>query len=378
MGLRDDAYLNKAEIVRFVDEHDSTETIEVNLERIIENPECADNLLLENDDRIFIKAIPEFHKRKELRVVVFGAVKEGGEFDLTEGCRLYDVIANAGGLRDDAYLNKVEIVRFVDEHDSTETIEVNLERIIENPECADNLLLENDDRIFVRSIPEFHPEKSITISGEVFFPGNYSIKEDESNLFELLQKCGGPTDKANLQDAFMQRQSKEDTLDVEFERLKKILVEDMTDMEYEYFKTKSRELKGKYAINFEKLWRENDTDILLKHGDFIYIPNKTVTVSVSGQVKNPGLITYTPNQNYLYYIEKAEGFAWRARKSKIRVIKSSTGEWLKPNKKTIIDAGDMIFIPEKHDYDYWEITKDIFLVVSQIATSIIIIQNVIK
>ena len=375
-GLRDDAYLNKAEIVRFVDEHDSTKTIAVNLAKIIADPECEDNLLLENDDRIFIKSIPEFHKRRELKVVVSGALKDGGEFNLTEGYRVYDAIASAGGLRDDAYLPKAEIVRFVDDHDSTKIIAVNLAKIIADPECTDNLFLENDDRIFIRSIPEFHRKRGITISGEVEFPGGYSIDEGKTTLLEILQKCGGPTDKADMKNAFLQRRSREDIVDLEFERLKKMLVEDMTDIEYEYFKTKSRELKGKCAIDFEKLWRENETSILLKHGDFIYIPNKTITVSVSGQVKNPGLITFVPNQNYLYYIEKADGFAWRARKGKIRVIKSSTGEWLKPNKKTIIEVGDMIFIPEKKDYDYWEITKDVMRIAAEIATVVIVIQNV--
>ena len=376
MGFRTDAYLNKAEIVRFVNEHDSTKTIAVNLAKIIADPECTDNLFLENDDRIFIKSIPEFHKRRELKVVVSGALKDGGELNLTEGYRVYDAIASAGGLRDDAYLNKAEIVRFVNEHDSTKTIAVNLAKIIADPECTDNLFLENDDRIFIKSIPEFHIKRGITISGEVEFPGGYSIDEGKTTLLEILQKCAGPTDKADLKNAFLQRRSKEDIVDLEFERLKKMLVEDMTDIEYEYFKTKSRELKGKYAINFEKLWRENDTSIFLKQGDFIYIPNKTITVSVLGQVKNPGLITFVPNQNYIYYIEKADGFAWRARKGKIRVIKSSTGEWLKPNKKTIIEVGDMIFIPEKKDYDYWKITKDVMRIAAEIATVVIVIQNV--
>ncbi|MDP8226093.1 MAG: SLBB domain-containing protein, partial [Candidatus Celaenobacter polaris] len=104
MGLSDNAYLNKAEVVRFINDSDSTKILNVNLKNIIENPESQDNLLLENDDRIFIQSIPEYHKRKQLSVSVFGAVINGGEFDLTEGYRLYDAITVAGGLRDDAYL----------------------------------------------------------------------------------------------------------------------------------------------------------------------------------------------------------------------------------------------------------------------------------
>ncbi|MDP8267922.1 MAG: SLBB domain-containing protein, partial [Candidatus Tenebribacter davisii] len=255
---------------------------------------------------------------------------------------------------------------------------VNLERIIKNPECDDNFFLENDDKIFIYSIPKYHEDKLITIHGEVQFPGYYSIEETKTTLLEILEKCGGPTSQADLQNAFLQRKSKVDTLDMEFERLKQMLVEDMTVLEYEYFKTKSRELRGKFAIDFENLWNSKDksSDIVLKNNDFIFIPDKSTTINVSGQVKNPGLINFVPGKNYLYYIEQAGGFAWNARKSKIRLIKSNTGEWLKPKKDTIVEVKDMIFIPEKLDVDYWKLTKDIMTISAQIATTIIVIQSI--
>ena len=199
-------------------------------------------------------------------------------------------------------------------------------------------------------------------------------------MYDILIQSGGPTEKADLQNAYVQRKSSEDVIDTEFERLKNMLVEDMTTLEYEYFKTKSREKRGKFATDFNKLWFENDPEynFLLKTGDFIYIPDRTVTVTVSGQVKNPGLVTYIPGENYQYYIDKAGGFAWQARKGKIRVIKANTGEWLKPKETTPIELGDMIFIPEKPDVDYWQLTKDIMSIAAQIATVIIVVQNAVK
>ena len=378
MGFRDDVYLDKAEVVRFKDDYIETEILIIDLKKIIENTECNDNLLLKNDDRIFIKAIPEYHKREELKVTIYGAVQNPEQYNFTKGYRLSDAITASGGLRDDTYLERAEIVRFRDDHITTEIITVNLKNMIENPDCEDNLLLKNDDRIFIRSIPEFHEEKSITISGEVKFPGVYTIEEGKVYLSEILEKCGGITNKADLQNAYLQRKSKEDVIDSEFERLKKMLVEDMSDMEYEYFKTKSRELRGRLSTDFVKLWfdKDKDADVLLKSGDFIYIPDKTITVTVSGQVKNPGLVTYIPGKNYLYYIDKAGGYAWRARKGKIRLIKAITGEWLKPEANTTVEVGDMIFIPEKPEYDYWKIAKDIMMVAANIATVIIVIQNV--
>ena len=312
------------------------------------------------------------------RILVEGAVNNPGLYELIDGDRVFDIIALAMGLQESAYLESADVVRYADNGKITKTFSINLQNIIDNIDCEDNILLKNDDRIIIRFIPEFHEEESITIRGEVQFPGYYSIEETKTTLLEILEKSGGPTSNADLQNAFLQRRSREDIIDTEFERLKKMLVEDMTVLEYEYFKTKSRELRGKFSIDFKNLWdaKNESADILLKNNDYIFLPDKSITVTVSGQVKKPGLINFVPGRNYLYYIEQAGGFSWNARKGKIRLIKADTGEWLKPKKDTIIEVRDMLFVPEKPDIDYWALTKDFMKMAAEIATLIIVIQSV--
>ena len=318
--------------------------------------------------------VPAIHKR----ILIKGAVNRPGSYELIDGDRVSDIIDLAMGLRESAYLENAEVIRYTNNGKKTERFSISLENIINNIDCEDNIILQNDDRIIIRFIPEFHKEKFITIRGEVQFPGYYSIEETETTLLEILEKCSGPTSNADLQNAFLQRRSREDVLDTEFERLKKMLVEDMTILEYEYFKTKSRELRGKFAIDFENLWNTKDksSDIVLKNNDFIFLPDKSMTITVSGQVKNPGLINFVPGKNYLYYIEQAGGFSWNARKRKIRLIKADTGEWLKPKKDTIVEVKDMIFVPEKPDFDYWALTKDVMKMAAEMATLIFVIKSV--
>ncbi|MBS3741623.1 MAG: hypothetical protein KGY74_05835, partial [Candidatus Cloacimonetes bacterium] len=62
--------------------------------------------------------------------------------------------------------------------------------------------------------------------------------------------------------------------------------------------------------------------------------------------------------------------------SKIRVIKTNTREWLEPDEETDIEIGDMIFVPEKPEYDYWQIAQDVLAALGEIATVLIVIQNV--
>ena len=166
--------------------------------------------------------------------------------------------------------------------------------------------------------------------------------------------------------------------DPEFERLKQMSVAEMTEMEYEYFKTRSREEAPAVVVDFSKLFIDGDKarDIKLRDSDEIEIPTLSPTVNVAGQVNNPGLVRYIPGRDFEYYIDKTGGFSWNARKGKLRLIKAQTGKWVRPKKDTPIEIGDTIFVPEKQEIDYWELWKDMLLVVSQLATILIVVQAV--
>ena len=346
-----------------------TDSISLDLEKFYVSGDISQNPYISDGDIIIVPVLQE-------KVLVNGAINKSGEFELVQGDRITDIIKLAFGLRNDAYLSKAEVVRFVNDIE-TDIYNISLSEIMANPESDQNILLENDDRIYIRSISEFHETNSIIVYGEVEFPGTYYINENQTTLLSILEKCGGPTSDSDLKNAFIQRRSKDGIIDPEFERLKKMLVQDMTQLEYEYFKTKSREQRGKYSVDFVDLWtnRDQNKDIILKDNDYIYFPGKIVTVSVSGQVKNPGLITFVQGKNYEYYIEQAGGFSWNPRKNKIRVIRASTDEWLRPKQDTIIEVGDMIFVPEKPEFDYWEFAKDFMGFAAQIATVYLVVKS---
>jgi len=236
-----------------------------------------------------------------------------------------------------------------------------------------------DDRILIKSIYDYHLRQQVTVTGEVIYPGTYSIVEKRTLLSEIIDMAGGFTDEANVADAEIVRTAEDEISDPEFERLKQIPVADMTEMEYEYFKTKSRE-KAIVVTDFEGLFLQGDSekDILMRDNDEIHIPVQAKTIRVSGQVVNPGLLNWETGRSYQYYIEQSGGYSYNARKSKIRVIRAATGTWLKPDKKTIINVGDTIFVPEKPELDYWQIYKDVLLVLTQMVTITVLINTVSK
>ena len=313
-------------------------------------------------------------------VSVFGAVSVEGYYELKQGDRVSDLVELAGGLVRDAYMEKAELVRFREDQKTTERIFIGLAKAVVEKDPEHNLALQSDDVLLVRHIPGWHPEHLVEVQGEVYFPGNYSIEEDKTYLSEVIERAGGFKPDASLSEAKLIRTLYEETLDPEFERLRKMLVADMSEEEYEYFKIKSRQQRGLVVVDFEKLFLLNDKnqDVLLKRGDIIDIPTIRKTVNVSGQVNDPGAVVYKPGKKLDYYVAQAGGYNWDARKSKVRVIKGSTGQWLKPGKVKRLEPGDTIWVPEKPERDYWAFFKDFMRVSAEVATVILVIQQVTK
>ena len=323
------------------------------------------NPVLGDGDRVHIPVID----REVGTLNVFGAVKIPGEYEFVPGDRLRDLVELAGGARSDAALDSVEIVRFGGESEIAGILTVDLRQSDERGPA-----LMADDRIFIRTIPQYRQKQYVKLTGEVKYPGVYPIEEDRVKLTEIIAVCGGFTPKADLENSRVIRWSLAEIEDPEFERLSAMTVAEMSNMEYEYFKNRSREEAPGVVVDFASLFNDKNQalDIVLKDKDEIVVPLFLPTVKVAGQVNNPGLINYEPDRNVDYYIAKAGGYSWNARKSKLRLIKAQSGTWLKPRSSTRIDIGDTIFVPEKKEYDYWELVKDILLVTTQVATIIVV------
>ena len=153
----------------------------------------------------------------------------------------------------------------------------------------------------------------------------------------------------------------------------------MTDLEYAYFKIKSRQKRGRVAVDFVKLFKGNGKgDIKLRDGDLIVIPKVSDVINVVGEVANPGFLTYHPDFDYADYVDLAGGFSFRADKHKVRIIKGVTGEWKKAKHKTSIQPGDVILIPEKQKSKLWKNVKDVLAFTANLATVYLVVKQATK
>ncbi len=366
---RADALLHQAEAsMRNIQIRRGQTAIRVDLIKFQLTGDVDANPYLSNGDIIFVPA----RENDVAQISIRGAVKADADFEYAPGDRVCDLLKMAHGFSADADTTFMEVVRFTDVGSTAKTIHLDM-----SDHDNFNLPLLPDDRLYVRSLPKFHEESNIEIVGEIKYPGNYAIGLKETHLTEMIVKAGGFTSEASLKNAYVVRRADEDLRDPEFERLKKMNVAEMTQGEREYFKIKSRERIGGMGVDFVALFdgKDKTQDVLLRDRDLIVIPAQEQTIKITGQVVNPGLYLFTPGKTLAHYLGEAGGYNWNARKSKVRVIKSKTGEWMKPNNDTIVDVGDTIFIPEKPERDWWFIAKDLITVAAQMATIYLVVDR---
>lgn len=349
-------------------------SVRVDMQKFALTGDLASNPYLRDGDVIYVP-------NEELltgRVHILGALKNPDDFEYAPSDRVIDLLEMAHGFTTDADSSEIELVRF--NGAGMETNRRLLPLPAEDPARRQeslNFPLMADDRLFVRAQPKFHEMRNVEITGEVVYPGIYALPDGSTRLTQVIQRAGGLTPEASLKNAYIQRRAQEDVLDPEFERLKKMLVADMTENERDYFKIKSRERVGGMGVDFAALFQKGDKsqDVILRDRDLIHIPAQEQTVKVTGQVINPGLYPFRPDMPLKHYLAEAGGYNWNARKSRVRIIRSQTGEWEKPTDDTIIQVGDTIFIPEKPERDWWREARDFITVITQLAMIYSVINN---
>ena len=321
----------------------------------------SENPYLQEGDFVFLDKVTKI-------INMNGAVKFPGTYELKDGETLSGIIELCGGVLPQSRIDSLELISFEADNSTQFSTILSLSEVMKK-----DIRLKNMDRAIVRQIPKYLEENIIQIDGYVRYPGIYKIKENSTKLSDVIEEAGGFLPEASLLDATLRRDVGSVDADPEFERLKLILRADMTDDEYDYFKSKSRQRKGKVVIDFQKLFENNDADedIVLMRDDRISVPKKKDYVVLIGQVVHPGNVEFKDNYTIDDYIRSAGGLGWRALEDDIRLVRSNTGEWIDIDDVDKIYPGDIIWIPEDPPPPkFWTIFQTSLNVLGQVATVI--------
>lgn len=374
-GFTDFAFKDKIEISR-LQESGQRELLYVNYQEI-SNGDSSQNILLKNEDRVRIYSkLEQIHER---RVAIYGEIRRPATYVLEDNMRLSDLILKAGNLTRKAYTLEAEIAK-IDPGKPTKFVKVNLDKMSSGSNGHIDILLEEDDQVFIRQIPEWDVGLLVEVIGEAKFPGKYSIVKDSTYLSEILQKAGGFTEDAFLQEAYVLRTSTRPNFDKEFERLLNMRRDELSDLEYQYLVMRQNSADvNLVVVDFKKLVYENNRneDIVLEDGDVIVIPKAPQVVTVTGRVAKPGGVTYVLDANMDYYLAKAGRASWDANIKKIKVIKV-TGEVLDDEDVKEFNPGDIIWVPRKSDKKFWPVALQTVTVMAQLASIFLIIDTAIN
>lgn len=262
---------------------------------------------LEDFDIIEVYGIARF--TDEFPVTISGEVRHPGTEKFQEGMTLRDLIVRAGGLRPVADLT-VEVSRLVEPAQRTAgriaksiVVRVDSSYIVpeealrfylgdlspsdrDSTDQAAELELRPYDQVFVRRIPHFEMQRTVTVSGEVVYAGTYSLRRKDERLRELvLGRAGGLTPTAHAAGFRLYRDGR--LVNVEFEQV-------LQDASH----------------------RDN---LVLLPGDSVVIPEYNPVVVVQGAVNSPSTVLYRQGEGLGYYIENAGGYAQNADEGRAHV-----------------------------------------------------------
>ena len=320
--------------------------------------EYKNNPILVEGDVVIVSKVDKI-------VQISGEVIYPAVYEYREGETIPDLIKLAGGFTYKARKDSIELVKFVNNGEEQVSYFYSYDQLLHN-----DVIIHNKDNIMVRQIPEYLIDYFVRIDGFVKYPGYYRIRRDSTTLKDIIERCGGFLDEASLTEASVQRKMDVDEVDPEYERLKLIPPDKMTEDEYDYYKAKSRQSTGLVIVDFVKLFRDNDLreNIILRRNDVINIPQQKDYIIMLGQFVNPGKIIYDSTYNVNEYIKLAGGFGWRAMEGDVRVIKAKTGEWIDADEDVKLQPGDTIWAPEEPPGEkFWVVFTDVLSVVAQVA-----------
>ncbi len=146
---------------------------------------------LEDGDEVNIDQI---YDRFKNMVEIKGAVFRPGMYQYGEEVNsVRSLIERASGLTEEAMTSKA-VLRRLKPNRTQEVITIDLDGILSG--TVADIPLQNEDILFIPTLAEHQNLRTLTITGEVIFPGTYEFA-DRMTIEDLILQAGGLTDRAS-------------------------------------------------------------------------------------------------------------------------------------------------------------------------------------
>jgi protein involved in polysaccharide export with SLBB domain len=336
-GPKPDVYLGRVLITRM-----RPDSMRVQLRAELRDTSGApvEDIALQEDDEIRIFSVGEF--RTQRYVSIGGAVRKSGRVPYREGMTMRDLVLLAGGLEEDAYLAEAEIARLPENRAggvTATTVRVPLDSsylfargtngdyvgppgLPAASGSAPDIVLQPYDNVLIMRAPEFMLPRTVFVTGEVKYPGRYSLEKRTERLRDVIERAGGLTNTAYLDGVVFYRKQR---------------------------------ATGRIGVDLRSVMRNerHRDNLILQDGDSVFLPTNSGVVHVQGAVNSPVGVAFVPGADLKFYIRAAGGPSARADMKRAYVtqpngkVESMQVRPILPDGVPEPRPGSVVYVPER-------------------------------
>ena len=317
------------------------------------------------------------------KVTIQGEVLRPGSYPLPDKLTAAQLVRLAGGFKRSALLDHADLTSYeikqgnsVASHRTT----INIGRAVEAADEAADVPLKPGDVLTIHQISGWNDiGASVTVNGEVGYPGTYGIQDgerlssraqarrriaqhrlcsrrsltraqvkdfEEKSRAELIRQIE-TTSAATKISPTLSGSDQSATLQLIVQQQQQVLQ-----------RLRTQPASGRMVIKIGSdiaAWENSAADIELRAGDVLNVPKRPGFVLITGQVYNSAAITYTPGKNAGWYLRRAGGPTEMASKKEVFVIRANgsvvgrdSGQRFGEDVlSTKLDPGDVLVVPQK-------------------------------
>jgi polysaccharide export outer membrane protein len=325
-------------------------------------------------------------------VEIAGDVRLPGKYPLLENRNIDALIRLAGGFENSAYLTSAEVTRINFTSEGTARVASFKVPLVQTSEYQ-AFELKPLDQVRISRIPNWSYGDAVELTGSLVFPGSYPIVPGEK-LSSLVSRAGGIAENGFPQGAVLIKVEAKEREQAQLEKLiasiqRTALAQSQTREQESNLGGSSAQADlelledllqsdagGRVVIDLPAILAgDPSADIQLEAGDSLFVPEFNSTISVIGEVRQPGTFRFDTDRRVNDYIEQAAGATVRADLKVAYVVRANGKVDLVGNKSPLLSfrssrasdlqPGDTIVVPVNEEYQpvlarYKEVSTVIF------------------
>jgi len=321
-GLKEAGYSGRVHVLRTVPEG--------GYQLSSQNLDSESSINLESRDTLIVYSLRDMFKPDS--VSIGGAVSNPGYYQYYGGMDAKDLVLLAGGYLPETKKGSLSISRLEGSKNSITNREFSVPKNYDSDKNTE-IILQPWDHVEVPYDSSFYRLELVTLSGAFRNPGVYSLIRPDETLESLINRTGGFTAEAYLDGARFFRKS-------------------LAEAEIENNPFGISETFGLVGIDISKtLKKEIRNNINLANGDSIYIPLKSISVRVSGEVGKITNVLWRKGANAKWYVSQAGGTTVSGDESRIMIKYANGSVALASSADRHPDPGAEVFVPYKKPPD---------------------------